>query len=161
MVCRTYTTFKNLELVLYFLMNFSRNTKSHKWDGNIQPLYIANMLLWMPNIAYNSSKYNIWWPILDAWIQCCEIDFLVFQTSILLHVVGDDQRTRRRCNDSWRAFRQWPALRFQHPRYHAAHTRALANHVTSSTIPSPWGNVFTPPKNVRVFSVVCQARSIN
>lgn len=39
------TTFKNLEIVIYFRMNFSCNIKSHNGMVTFKPLCIANQLL--------------------------------------------------------------------------------------------------------------------
>ena len=81
-------------------------------------------------------------------------------TLLLFLVVGDDQCTRRRSNDSRRAFFQCSAVQVSDPGYHQTHPGALANHVASSPVPSPRRDVLAAPKNVGVVFAVCKTRSL-
>lgn len=139
-----------------YILLFGRNCCS--WDLTVRKSSDNNSLtycfVWSPSFfSYVCNTQN--WTSLrkSSLLILLYIWFLAFCPC---GIIGDDQRTRRRSNDSRRTFRQQRAVWFSVPGHHQTHQGTPANHATSSPVTTPRGNVLAPPENVRIVFAVCK-----
>ena len=103
----------------------------------------------------------VWWT---SRLNACEMGsvFNPFdEISCSPYGTGDDQRTRRRSNDPWRAILQERAVRLSGPGHHQSHQGTHTGHAASSPVPTPRGNILPPSEDVGFVFTVCQTCCLN